>query len=1155
MADNVIVRVPEQQFIRGEDGYSPEVTIEDIAHGHSVTITDRDHPEGQSFPVLDGDSAYEQAVAGGYTKSEAQFNAELGSFGELSEQAKEAAPFYAEYGVTTKAEIAAAINGKRQIYAYRNSGLLKPMLPYIGETRYGSTYPGNIGYKFALTEGSVQTIYSLTDQWTVQEINLNDPAQRAEAAADQALIRMNSADASAQAAASSATAAGNAQTAAETAQSAAEDAQEAAEAVLASIPSDYIELSEDVEDLEQTTTETTIGPVAIATFDASAADMPLKGLTVNIEPVQAEGTPSPENPLPITGWTGANVLDDPKHALPINWNQIRTDAAQTYTADGITTTYDPQTHLFTIRNDSRTTKFGSGSTQCVVSSVAPIPGHRYALLGEYHEGVSVSAVNVSALRATASVGRILTMSAATTNTAFKLRITSSYDFVSAHPVGDVYSFHLNIVDITQLLGEEAAATATYDQIAEMFPHDWYPFSAGEITCVSAVNGDPYRKISVNWQNEAGTVYGGKLDVVNRKLNSYPYYSSYNGETIIGPWISSMDVYTPGATPTLGAQVVDMGGAATSYDLSDVPEITTLFGENTIWADCGSVTVTYGAYLETVKAYADQVADKLKSDVGYGNIDRHIVIDDLTFVLGSISQSGDADSSNTTRARTSNTLSFYGANTVKISLLNNLYEYSLRFYDIKTNTFLRSDSVWSTGDRTIEWNNDESIRVVVRLATNETIPNVTLLQNIVRFDYTLPEIFREPTPKGFETSGNTEILTAKTLSFTDGSQPINEYYIVASPLTRIAYKTSDFVSYKPLCVLPFAVIDNYAYGVTYDDNLVCVFTIQSLNDSRFVDQNNGTDACRKPAYVLLDSEDYQIAHQIDLTASNSINPTGWLNNSGFYSYNGGFLFCEYTRTIVQTCNIWKVTGDITDPSNWTIKLQLTLSGVNTGLKHMHCLVQDPFTNYLYMSTGDDSDGAATYYSIDLGETWVLLGSGEEKYHRYLNLIFTRQYIYYATDSFRTDMHYLYRTTRDANGVMSFSDIVVLQDLNNRLIATYGTVYLPTLNKLFLPERRDSADGQSCAIIVYDIDNDTVSTIDTVYSTGNTRIGFRCRYIDYVSRDNVVRCGFGASFPLHNGGYANYINLFNNAAPGYPVSQSNNLLLRFGEKHVSIDTNTH
>lgn len=40
----------------GADGVSPEVTITSITGGHTVTITDADHPSGQSFNVMDGDS-------------------------------------------------------------------------------------------------------------------------------------------------------------------------------------------------------------------------------------------------------------------------------------------------------------------------------------------------------------------------------------------------------------------------------------------------------------------------------------------------------------------------------------------------------------------------------------------------------------------------------------------------------------------------------------------------------------------------------------------------------------------------------------------------------------------------------------------------------------------------------------------------------------------------------------------------------------------------------------------------------------------------------------------------------------------------------------------------------------------------------------------
>ena len=39
----------------GQDGVSPEITITDITGGHRVTITDADHPTGQTFDVMDGE--------------------------------------------------------------------------------------------------------------------------------------------------------------------------------------------------------------------------------------------------------------------------------------------------------------------------------------------------------------------------------------------------------------------------------------------------------------------------------------------------------------------------------------------------------------------------------------------------------------------------------------------------------------------------------------------------------------------------------------------------------------------------------------------------------------------------------------------------------------------------------------------------------------------------------------------------------------------------------------------------------------------------------------------------------------------------------------------------------------------------------------------
>ena len=54
----------------GADGYSPEVTITSITGGHTVKITDEDHPTGQSFNVMDGTvpiTKYSQTLTAGST--------------------------------------------------------------------------------------------------------------------------------------------------------------------------------------------------------------------------------------------------------------------------------------------------------------------------------------------------------------------------------------------------------------------------------------------------------------------------------------------------------------------------------------------------------------------------------------------------------------------------------------------------------------------------------------------------------------------------------------------------------------------------------------------------------------------------------------------------------------------------------------------------------------------------------------------------------------------------------------------------------------------------------------------------------------------------------------------------------------------------------
>lgn len=89
-----------------------------------------------------------------------------------------------------------------------------------------------------------------------------------------------------------------------------------------------------------------------------------------------------------------------------------------------------------------------------------------------------------------------------------------------------------------------------------------------------------------------TVYGGTLDTVSGVLTvTDGYIASYNGETLPSTWISDRDVYASGTTPTTGAEVVYKLATPTEISLTPA-QITTLYGNNVIWADCGDIAITY-----------------------------------------------------------------------------------------------------------------------------------------------------------------------------------------------------------------------------------------------------------------------------------------------------------------------------------------------------------------------------------------------------------------------------------------------------------------------------------------------------------------------------------------------------------------------------------
>lgn len=94
-------------------------------------------------------------------------------------------------------------------------------------------------------------------------------------------------------------------------------------------------------------------------------------------------------------------------------------------------------------------------------------------------------------------------------------------------------------------------------------------------------------------------FGGYFNAIRGRLvNQWIEISSYAGEELPAEWMSSLDVYEEGTTPTLGAQVVyKASGGGTAYQVQPW-DVRTLQGDNVLTWSGGDLDVTYTAYRST-----------------------------------------------------------------------------------------------------------------------------------------------------------------------------------------------------------------------------------------------------------------------------------------------------------------------------------------------------------------------------------------------------------------------------------------------------------------------------------------------------------------------------------------------------------------------------
>lgn len=261
---------------------------------------------------------------------------------------------------------------------------------------------------------------------------------------------------------------------------------------------------------------------------------PLRQLSVAFSPVQeGSGDPSPDNVRPISGWDSLTVEQRGVNQWDEEWENgywSRTTGA----------------------------KYGSDSAYLRCADYIPcLPNTGYYFKSP---AVHASSANYAAVMFYDSNKGYI-----------------SYSFVAQTPT---FTTPANAAFMTFYV-EIGTSGSTYNHdISINYPatdHDYHAYNPAS------------RSISITL---GSTVYGGTVDVLTGVVKARPYYASYNGETLVGPWMSSMDKYVAGATPTVGAQVVDMGGAETTIQLTP-QEVESLLGDNVMFSDSnGDLTVTY-----------------------------------------------------------------------------------------------------------------------------------------------------------------------------------------------------------------------------------------------------------------------------------------------------------------------------------------------------------------------------------------------------------------------------------------------------------------------------------------------------------------------------------------------------------------------------------
>lgn len=234
----------------------------------------------------------------------------------------------------------------------------------------------------------------------------------------------------------------------------------------------------------------------IASIPDGQSVVPVKSLKVTLEPIQSgSGDPSPSNIRPISGHTECVTWDDPVYGGTIEWNQLVPSDA-------------PSSSAVTNNGDGSFTAIAGANEYYIIGRFNVEQGHKYLASCRGGDATScylrVDGADGNPWIGEASSAHIYTAGFSGEQKPIYIRTLQPSQNITVVP---------QLSDLTQMFGAGNEPT-TVDEFKALFPLDYYAYNAGETTCVSAVNGNPYYTYTTTLGR---TVYGGTLDVVSGEL--------------------------------------------------------------------------------------------------------------------------------------------------------------------------------------------------------------------------------------------------------------------------------------------------------------------------------------------------------------------------------------------------------------------------------------------------------------------------------------------------------------------------------------------------------------------------------------------------------------------------------------------------------------